>query len=204
MLNRAALILRYKHPFVDWINAADPSPSSHTLTLAEVNQEHTVYLVEVEDEDELSRWLARHHEELFDEELKGWYTDPALWRGTGRSRCSRSGVRWSSTPWWWTPVSLRSKTMSSKNEPCRATRNPADQSFRSPQGRRDRFARAAPGRARPRPAGLDRGGGRAGDRQDAASQRARRSRRGPRSHRALWVGLGARARPTVLRLRRCA
>lgn len=47
--------------------------------LAEVNQEHTVYLVEVEDEDELARWLARHHEELFEEELKGWYTDPALW-----------------------------------------------------------------------------------------------------------------------------
>ena len=79
MLNRAALILRYKQPFVDWINAADPSPSSHTLTLAEVNQEHTVYLVEVEDEDELTGWLGRHHRELFEEELSGWYTDPALW-----------------------------------------------------------------------------------------------------------------------------
>jgi hypothetical protein len=79
MLNRAALILRYKQSFVDWINAADPSPTSHPLTLAEVNQEHTVYLVEVEDEDELAEWLARHHEKLFEEELKGWYTDPALW-----------------------------------------------------------------------------------------------------------------------------
>jgi hypothetical protein len=79
MLNRAALILRYKQPFVDWINAADPSPTSHTLTLAEVNQERTVYLVEVEDEDELAGWLARHHQELFEEELNGWYTDPALW-----------------------------------------------------------------------------------------------------------------------------
>jgi hypothetical protein len=79
MLNRAALILRYKQPFVDWINAADPSPTSHSLTLAEVNQEHTVYLVEVEDEDELARWLARHHKELFEQELNGWYTDPALW-----------------------------------------------------------------------------------------------------------------------------
>jgi len=29
------------------------------------------YLVEVEDENELARWLARHHEELFEEELKG-------------------------------------------------------------------------------------------------------------------------------------
>ena len=79
MLNRAALILRYKQPFVDWINAADPSPHADPLTLAEVNQEHTVYLVEVEDEDELAGWLARHHQELFEEELNGWYTDPALW-----------------------------------------------------------------------------------------------------------------------------
>ncbi len=66
MLNRAALILRYKQPFVDWINAADPSPTSHVLTLAEVNQEHTVYLVDVEDEDELTRWLGHHHQKLFE------------------------------------------------------------------------------------------------------------------------------------------
>ncbi len=79
MLNRAALILRYRQPFVDWINAVDPSPASHTLTLAEVNEEHTVYLVEVEDENELERWLVRHHAELFENELSGWYTDPALW-----------------------------------------------------------------------------------------------------------------------------
>jgi hypothetical protein len=58
---------------------SDPSPASHTLTLAEVNQEHTVHLVEVEDEGELDDWLAHHHEELFEEELQGWYTDPALW-----------------------------------------------------------------------------------------------------------------------------
>jgi hypothetical protein len=77
MLNRAALILRYKQAFVDWINAADPSPTWPALTLAEANQEHTVYLVE--DEDELAQWLVRHHQELFEEELNGWYTDPALW-----------------------------------------------------------------------------------------------------------------------------
>src|ERR687897_2310920 len=104
MLNRAALILWYKQPFVDWINAADPSPSSHTLTLAEGNQEHTVYLVEVEDEDELAEWLARHHEELLEQELNAWDTDPRCGHGTGRSRCSRSGVRSSSTPSWCTQV----------------------------------------------------------------------------------------------------
>ena len=79
MLNRAALILRYNQPFLDWINASDPSPTSPTLTLAEVNQEHTVYLVEVEDEQELVEWFAHNHQELFEAELAGWYTDPKLW-----------------------------------------------------------------------------------------------------------------------------
>ncbi|HLZ95792.1 MAG TPA: hypothetical protein VKT20_10725, partial [Candidatus Dormibacteraeota bacterium] len=79
MLNRAALILRYKQPFVDWINAVDPSPTSHLVTLADVNSERTVYLIEVEDEEELAGWLRRHHKELFEEELCGWYTDPKLW-----------------------------------------------------------------------------------------------------------------------------
>ena len=55
------------------------APTSHTLDLTEVNAEHTVYLVEVEDEDELVTWLAQHHQELFERELWSWYTDPALW-----------------------------------------------------------------------------------------------------------------------------
>lgn len=46
MINRAALIVRYRQPFVDWINAADPSPTSQPLSLDEVNTEHTVYLIE--------------------------------------------------------------------------------------------------------------------------------------------------------------
>jgi hypothetical protein len=53
------------------------------LTLADVSEEHTVYLVEVEDELELELelelWLTHHHEELFEEELSGWHTDPARW-----------------------------------------------------------------------------------------------------------------------------
>ena len=61
--------------------------------MAEVNREHTVYLVEVEDEDELTGWLGRHHRELFEEELRGWYTDPALWP---RDRSLRTLQEWCS------------------------------------------------------------------------------------------------------------
>jgi len=53
----------------------------------------------------------------------------AYWQGLrlpeylgGPRRCG-SGVRSSSTPWWWTAVRLRWKTTSSKIEPCWATRN---------------------------------------------------------------------------------
>ena len=93
VLNRAAVIVRYKQPFVDWINAVDPAHGSPVLTLAKVNEEHTVYLIEVEDEDELARWLRRHHEELFEEELSAWYTDPAMWP---RDRSLETLRRWCS------------------------------------------------------------------------------------------------------------
>lgn len=78
MLNRSALILRYKQPFVDWINGVDPPPS-RTLTLPDLEQERTVYLVEVEDQQELEDWLERNYRILFEEELFGWYTDASLW-----------------------------------------------------------------------------------------------------------------------------
>jgi len=93
MLNRGALILRCRQPFVDWINAVDPVADSPTLSLADVNSERTVYLVEVEDEPELEAWLTEHHQKLFEAELNGWYTDPSLWPndrslGTLRKWCS--------------------------------------------------------------------------------------------------------------------
>lgn len=87
MLNRAGLILRYKQPFIDWISALDPAPGSHTLTLADVQQERTVYLIEVENQDELEHWLARHHKWLLEEELNGWVTPTRTYGpGTARSR----------------------------------------------------------------------------------------------------------------------
>ncbi|MFP5350800.1 MAG: hypothetical protein ACLGHO_13305 [Gammaproteobacteria bacterium] len=78
MLNRPVLILRYKQPFVDWINAADPTPTQE-LTLVDVNDDNTAYLIEVEDEKEFERWLKENAEMLFEDELNGWYTDPSLW-----------------------------------------------------------------------------------------------------------------------------
>jgi hypothetical protein len=81
MLNRSVLIVRPKQPFVDWINTADPEPGEvpHVFTLTEVNEDATAFLVEVEDEDELEKWLKKNWQPLFEEQLEGWYVDPDLW-----------------------------------------------------------------------------------------------------------------------------
>lgn len=82
MVNRAALILRYKDPAVRWINEADPDGSPDDATLATVNEERTVYLIEESacaDPKRLEAWLKKNYVQLFDAELEGWYTDPGLW-----------------------------------------------------------------------------------------------------------------------------
>ena len=82
MVNRSALLLRYKEPAVRSINDADPSPSEHAATLDDVNEERTVYLIDDaagDDPESLERWLKRNYANLFEMELEGWYTDPSLW-----------------------------------------------------------------------------------------------------------------------------
>ena len=82
MINRAAVILRYKDPTVAWINAADPCDRDRAITLEAANEERTVYLISDEDADTVStldRWIRRNYRQLFESELEGWYTNPTLW-----------------------------------------------------------------------------------------------------------------------------
>ena len=82
MIDRAAIILRYKQPVVDWINEADPYDRDPGTTLDHVNEERTVYLIEeryVDSPADFERWLKRNYKTLFEAELMGWYTDPSLW-----------------------------------------------------------------------------------------------------------------------------
>lgn len=78
MLNRSAYIVRYKQPFVDWINAVDPNPT-HRIDIEDVNEDSTVYLVDVEEEEDFLEWLELNHDIVFEELLGDWYTKPSLW-----------------------------------------------------------------------------------------------------------------------------
>ena len=79
MVNRGAIILRYKVPFIQWINEADPSKDSSEFTMNNANEERTVYLITDADAENVEGWIRDNHVALFENELEGWYTDEALW-----------------------------------------------------------------------------------------------------------------------------
>lgn len=82
MINRAALILKYREPATRWINEADPYNDDPGITLEDANEEATVYLIGDEDANEpaaVDRWIERNYKRLFESELDGWYADPDLW-----------------------------------------------------------------------------------------------------------------------------
>ncbi len=75
MLNRAALIVRPKQPFLDWATGLDDSG-----LVPDVDGEKTVYLIpEFESDEEGLRVLKRVYAEIFERELDGWHTDPSAW-----------------------------------------------------------------------------------------------------------------------------
>jgi len=84
MINRAAVVLKYKAPAIKWINDADPYRDDSHVTLESANSDRTVYLImeqygdtpEARDE-----WITLNYEALFMNELEGWYTDESLWPG---------------------------------------------------------------------------------------------------------------------------
>ena len=54
MINRAAVILKYKTPAVKWVNDADTP-------------------------DIFNQWIKKNFKAFFENELEGWYTDERLW-----------------------------------------------------------------------------------------------------------------------------
>ena len=82
MINRAAVILKYKEPAVEWINTADPYNDDPEETVDSVNIDRTVYLIRDESADtpeDVDEWIEMNWDVLFESELEGWYTDEELW-----------------------------------------------------------------------------------------------------------------------------
>lgn len=79
MLNRSAISVRLRQPFVDWINSLEDS-AGEQVSLEEVNQEATTYLIpELEDEEALNDLIDERYLDLLENELFSWEEDESLW-----------------------------------------------------------------------------------------------------------------------------
>lgn len=75
MLNRCALIVRPKQPYLDWAASLDDSG-----IVPDPQDEQTVYLIpSFEDDNEGERVLKRVYAEVFERELVAWHTDDTAW-----------------------------------------------------------------------------------------------------------------------------
>jgi len=79
MVNRSAVLLTCKQPFVDWINGVESVDEVHDVTLDDVNRERTVYLIDEESAENLESMLKEHFKLFFELECYNWYTDESLW-----------------------------------------------------------------------------------------------------------------------------
>jgi hypothetical protein len=85
-INRSALIIQVKKPFLDWLvyTSKEYDSSEDELDPALLSTEgfdsKYVYLIPVcDDIDRYEKYLKKNYQKIFEHELSGWYTDPQMW-----------------------------------------------------------------------------------------------------------------------------
>lgn len=82
MINRAALILRYKEPARRWIVDCDTSEERLFISMKQLNEDRSVYLIHeaiASDPDMVREWVELNSEAMFQNELNCWYEDESVW-----------------------------------------------------------------------------------------------------------------------------
>jgi hypothetical protein len=74
ILERSAITITYKKPFVDWNNQLTPELPLHEDMLGESK----TYLTKV-DFDDADKLIRKHYKEIFEMELEGMWTDENDW-----------------------------------------------------------------------------------------------------------------------------
>jgi len=85
-INRAALIITQKKPFIDWLlyTSKKYDNPEHKLKQEDIQTKgfdsKNVYLIPAYDEtDRYEKFVKRHYKEIFEHELSSWYTVPEMW-----------------------------------------------------------------------------------------------------------------------------
>lgn len=81
MLNRCAIILRPKRPYLSWVETIGRVLSKECGgAFSDADGDRTVYLIPSEEElDSINEVIERIYPDLFERELSEWYEDEALW-----------------------------------------------------------------------------------------------------------------------------
>ena len=79
MINRAAVVVRPKQPFLDWAKLDDETGIAASV-FQDMHDDATVFLLpEYEDDDEQQAVLREAWPTLFEAMLDGWLRDPDAW-----------------------------------------------------------------------------------------------------------------------------
>ena len=77
-VNRSAIIVVPKQPFLDWLHSVDDT--SKDLTLRDMAEEPAIYLVEeCESQKAFNDQLRKFATHIFEEQLDGWWTEQSDW-----------------------------------------------------------------------------------------------------------------------------
>jgi hypothetical protein len=78
MINRGAIVVKPKQPFLDWLRAL-PEPVLD-ITLEELREDCSAYLLpDWDSEEKLQRMLSQCCADIFEEQLAAWFTDESQW-----------------------------------------------------------------------------------------------------------------------------
>jgi hypothetical protein len=86
-INRAAVVIKPKKPFIDWIiNTGKKYDPQNEVKREEIQTEgfdsKSIYLIPAyEDIKKYENYIRRNFKQIFEHELNGWYTDPEMWPG---------------------------------------------------------------------------------------------------------------------------
>ena len=79
-VNRAAVVIKPKQPFIDWINSIPDE--NIDFTLEQILADNITFLIPPYDNpDESLACVKKIYDQIFEFELYGWYTDEELWPG---------------------------------------------------------------------------------------------------------------------------
>jgi hypothetical protein len=93
MLNRSAVVVKPRQAFLDWLHRVDPT--SGNITLSELEQDPTIYLIpECDTEADVRKALRKLCGSIFVEQLAAWWTDEATWPKDRGSAVFRRWFDW--------------------------------------------------------------------------------------------------------------